>query len=165
MNACALCHRPLTDTASRKRGFGPDCWSAVLEKVTRAQGEGRLPLGPFSGDVILVRVDGRTYANIPNAFRHRHNVYHPGEAAWGYSGFGPQDLALNILSQFLQPARADEGDEAPHPESMRLCQAFMKRFLSRAPHAGCIILQRDILKWLRDQDVPESEIHTYGVLA
>jgi hypothetical protein len=165
MNACAHCHRPLTDPVSRKRGLGPECWTDILQQVHRAQSEDRLPLGPFAGDVILIRVDGRTYANLPRLVRHPLNTLSRVEWVWGRRGYGAVETALNILSQFLLPYEVRTVGLLPDPQADILAGPFAARFIERAPHAGCIILQRDILKWLRGQILPETSIRTFGVLA
>ena len=88
------------------------------------------------------------------------------EWVWGHKGPGIIDAAVNILSQFLPPIPPDDSyTTQPHPEALICADGFAARFLCRAPHAGCIILQRDILTWLSLQNVPASEIRTFGVLA
>lgn len=165
MNACAYCRRPLTDPVSRKRGLGPECWTAVLEKVQRAQADDRAPLGAFSGDVILVRVNGRTYANVPFRFKPLHCSDYEGKMDWGAPNIGGLTLALNILSEFFPSYFVDKVGELPAPEADVLAHDFAERFLFNAPYSGRIILQREILQWLEGEDVPRGGIRTFGVLA
>lgn len=159
MNACALCHRPLTDPASKRRGLGLECWTSVLLKVQRAQADGLEPFGPFFGDILLVRACGRAYANIERLFN-------PRAWSWGLRKEDHTDTALAILSQFLAPIPAGKNYTGqPHPSATKLAEEFSGRFLSQMPYPGGIILQRSILAWLMRHDIPLDEIRTYGVLA
>lgn len=164
MNACAICHRPLSDAASRGRGPGPGCWTSILDKVHRNQTR-ETPLGPFAGNVILVRVDGKPYANVPYRFKPLHCEEHAEGMSWGSANVSATTLALNILSQFLPPYHVDKVGDLPSPEADVLAPYFAMQFLVSASCAGCIILQRDILTWLSAQGVPAAEIRTFGVLA
>jgi hypothetical protein len=164
MNACAICRRPLSDAASRRRGLGPECWTSILEKVHQSQSR-EAPLGPFVGNVILVRVDGKPYANVPFRFKPLHCEDHAEAMSWGFPNMAATTLALNILSQFLPPYHVDKVGDLPSPEADVLAPHFAERFLFSAPYAGCIILQRDILRWLGAMDVPAAGIRTFGVLA
>ncbi|MHC1791826.1 DUF6011 domain-containing protein [Solidesulfovibrio sp.] len=165
MNACAICHRPLTDKASRERGVGPDCWVSVLGKVTRDQGKKLPVLGAFAGNVILVRVDGRPYTNISTQFTPLECSDFSGLLSWGVLNAGALTLALNILSKFLLPSKVKKVGLIPDPQADVLAPYFAKQFLEPAPYAGAIIMQHDILKWLRGEVLPGTEILTYGVLA
>jgi len=166
MTSCAICRHPLADTISRKRRVGPECWERLLDKVAHAQATYRAPLGPFAGDVILVRSGGLPYANVLFRFRPLNCADYDGPQTWGHYGLGTLCLALNILSQFLSPyfVRPPVG-WLPDPQADVLAGPFAGKFLINAPAAGCIILQRDILAWLRREILPDTAIHTFGVLA
>ena len=47
--------------------------------------------------ILLRRVDGQTYTNVPHLVTH----HSPTGYEWGFGGSGPADLALNILEYML----------------------------------------------------------------
>lgn len=84
--------------------------------------------------IILRRLpDGSVWTNVP-----RVHVYHsPTGFEWGYSGSGPADLALNIVSMFV-----------PGFWAMYLHQQFKEVFIALIPREGGQIHTFEILVWL-----------------
>jgi hypothetical protein len=90
----------------------------------------------FNSDIILSRDSQGAHANVP----HRIVRHSPDGFEWGYSGSGPSDLALNILSIYIGQAAAERGG---------LYQDFKDRFISPMPEQGGVIRREDILNWLK----------------
>lgn len=90
----------------------------------------------LTADVTCSRdADGKAHVNIPQRIR-----YHsPSGIEWGYGGSGPADLALNILSLYVEERTAYE-----------LHQQFKQDFITVMPHEGGTIKQ-----------LPEFEEHLH----
>lgn len=88
----------------------------------------------LAADVTCSRdADGKAHVNIP-----RRICYHsPSGFEWGYGGSGPADLALNILSLYVEERTAYE-----------LHQQFKQDFIAVMPHGGGTIKREDIITWL-----------------
>jgi hypothetical protein len=103
---CTRCMTPLGTIIAADRGMCGRCWTTLRgDMSTLYAGAGALA-HPTSGPEFLfsrVRVDGVEYAttNVP----WRHVSHSPSGIEWGYSGSGPADLALNLLS-FMRPVTA-----------------------------------------------------------
>lgn len=81
--------------------------------------------------------------NVPRKF-----VYHsPTGIAWGYSGSGPADLALDILGMVVPP-----------PEAWRLHHEFKAEFLAPLDmKQGHVIRAEVVIEWVRNQWAKERE--------
>jgi hypothetical protein len=133
-----VCHRPLSNPESVKRGIGPVCAGRVArysssddkrEDFIADRVEG------FLDDRVVLRrdPDGTVVTNVP----HR-NVYHsPCGYEWGYGGSGPADLALNILMAIL-----------PENEAWNLHQDFKWKFVAPMPREGGTIHVSVIREWI-----------------
>lgn len=134
---CLRCKHPLTNPVSIRRGYGPVCASALVVGDAEQQSFDLvdLPFDPYRGDIVCQR-DARGYArfNIPQrVIRHS-----PTGMEWGYSGSGPSDLALNILTLFTSLDVASS-----------CYQEFKAEFVATLPHAGGVIRGGDVREWLR----------------
>ena len=122
---CRKCHRILTTPAAVEAGYGPVCYAKEFgkslystSKATRSAGSSprirmRMPQAAkrkkiepmplLTADVTCSRdADGKAHVNIPQRIR-----YHsPSGIEWGYGGSGPADLALNILSLYVEERTA-----------------------------------------------------------
>lgn len=153
---CRKCHRILTTPAAVEAGYGPVCYAKEFgkslystSKATRSAGSSprirmRMsqaakrkkiePMPLLTADVTCSRdADGKAHVNIPQRIR-----YHsPSGIEWGYGGSGPADLALNILSLYVEERTAYE-----------LHQQFKQDFITVMPHEGGTIKREDIITWL-----------------
>jgi len=101
-------------------------------------------------DVVLDRDDaGEVYAGLPWQVQH----YCVDAFDWGYIGYAPAELALNILNWSL-PVGVDgeSGIQCEHGEcsaiAWRLHRSFMAEFLVRVPHDGGCLRESDIRRWV-----------------
>lgn len=133
-NQCARCGRALKDPASVQYGFGPVCWRKHLAELEAREQQTELPLLRFDGDIVCRRTLSGPQFNIPQQIK----LHSPTGMEWGYSGSGPADFALNILSLFADPERAFE-----------LHQLFKREFIVKLPNEGGTIKREAILEWLR----------------
>ncbi len=69
----------------------------------------------------------------------RHIHKHSNEMTWGYSGSGPADLALSILTDYL-------GDEE---QAFQLHQQFKRHFVAGFEEAGWTLDDQQIDAWLQ----------------
>jgi len=141
MNCCQRCHRPLSNPASRKVGFGPVCAAIMGVKLEHDSAPVQPSLFPDTcpvrwgdADIVLSR-DERGYAqvNVP------HNLVHhsPTGFEWGYGGSGPADLALNILALFV-----------PVQDAMRLHQQYKWDLIASFPREGGVITSASVREWI-----------------
>jgi len=137
MAFCLRCSRPLSDSGSIERGFGPVCWTKVqAEKGAEKAKEGNGGSGFYDGgDIVLRRVAGQAIANVPHAIV-RHS---PSGFEWGYGGSGPADLALNILLAVTGNKKVAEAHY----------QEFKWDFVARMPESGGVIRKDEIIQWLQ----------------
>lgn len=136
---CQICGRDLTDPVSVKRGIGPDCIAklrreAELERAYREAMEaiGR-PAIRLEPEVVysLRRGADRATVSRPHGFEpyklpltiEDGSAYpkSPDGHAYGYGGSGPSQLALDVLTDYLE--------EKPAPS---IYQAFKRRFIETA---------------------------------
>lgn len=135
MPSCAMCHRPLKDPVSVRRGYGPICWARLLIEQSRIDADSE---AVYDGeDIILQRVNGCAVVNVPHAIK----LHSPTGFEWGYGGSGPADLALNILY-------AITGDREL---AMQYHQQFKWDFIARVPREGGVIKRDDIIDWLKKE--------------
>ncbi|EHL72028.1 hypothetical protein HMPREF1032_03106 [Subdoligranulum sp. 4_3_54A2FAA] len=88
----------------------------------------------LAADVTCSRdADGKAHVNIPQ----RIHYHSPSGIEWGYGGSGPADLALNILSLYVEERTAYE-----------LHQQFKQDFITVMPREGGTIKREDIITWL-----------------
>jgi len=107
------------------------------EKSKRQKGGISMGRGVF--DLSLQRgIDGMPIVNVPHAIV-RHS---PDGFEWGYSGSGPAELALNILSVMVGTEKAQKDG---------LYQQFKRDFISGMSYEGGEIKASDIEKWLRER--------------
>lgn len=153
---CRKCHRILTMPAAVEAGYGPVCYAKEFgkslystSKETRSAGSSprprmRMPqavrrkkiepMPLLAADVTCSRdADGKAHVNIPQ----RIHYHSPSGIEWGYGGSGPADLALNILSLYVEERTAYE-----------LHQQFKQDFITVMPHEGGTIKREDIITWL-----------------
>lgn len=91
--------------------------------------------------VICYIKNGERITNVP----HRIVRHSPTGFAWGYSGSGPADLALNALACVI-------GQEAAEP----LYQKFKEKFIAALPkEGGCISIQT-IRDWAAGAEISIS---------
>jgi hypothetical protein len=131
---CRICKRQLKNPVSIELGIGPvcrakGCLQGEFDFMKEAEVE---PIEGF-GDVVCNQ-DGTT--NVPQRI-----VYHsPTGLAWGYGGSGPADLALNILSLYIDAK-----------EAQRYHQDFKWQFIATMPEQGGTIKREDILRWIEER--------------
>jgi len=90
-------------------------------------------------EVILERdMNGYAVANVPHSVVH----HSPTGFDWGYSGSGPAELALNILSAMIGQEAAQEN---------QLYQKFKWDFIAHMPKEGGTIRGEDIKRWLTEK--------------
>ena len=136
---CSICHRPLSDPESVKRGIGPICWRKILAKNAQPENPDQHLIPGFDGDVICKRGEGWNIStNVP-----QFEVHHsPSGFEWGYGGSGPADLALNILMLFTDKKTA-----------YALHQAFKWDFIATMPREGGTIKGEDIKRWIEHHKI------------
>ena len=147
MPSCSVCHRPLKDPASIRRGMGPVCAARfTADADERSHG-------------VSVTVDGRP---LPHIVRHS-----PTGFEWGYGGSGPADLALSILADYLGEQEAVRRYIRPmgwvtenEPLTCRLYQQFKWAFVARFDRQSWRLTGAEIAAWLRAQGVeaPERDV-------
>ncbi len=126
--SCLRCNRPLKNKKSQEAGYGPVCLAKKNadsdsndETIFSEDYRTVLAIPNFTKDIICNRYLGKTSVNI-----HQRIVYHsPTGFEWGYSGSGPADLALNILSCFIDGVKA-----------FPLHQDFKREFIESLPMQG-----------------------------
>jgi len=140
---CSICHRPLSNPESIRRGIGPICWEKIITEDAQAENPEQHLIPGFEGDVICKRGEGwNKYTNIPQI-----EVYHsPAGFEWGYGGSGPADFALNILMLFTDKKMA-----------YTLHQGFKWKFVATMPKEGGTIKGEDIKHWI-EENKPEREL-------
>jgi hypothetical protein len=84
-------------------------------------------------DIILTRTPVGAHANVP----HRLVCHSPTGFEWGYGGSGPADLALNILTVFVD----DDSARGLH-------QSFKWEFIATMAHEGGVIKAQAIIEWI-----------------
>lgn len=161
---CTHCGRRLKSPESMEAGYGPSCYRKLFGKslprqaasgaggyrsnhsaVKRPESVGAV--GPlFLSDIICSRSpDGSAKVNI----QQRIVCHSPGGFEWGYSGSGPSDLALNILSMFIGQEAAERGG---------LYQHFKEHFITPMPRAGGTIKKEAILNWIAEQEKQNATV-------
>lgn len=116
--------------------FSEDGWPKRVEieallKAVKDHQHKEVSLSPFDGDVVCNWVNGVVMTNIP----HRIVQHSPDGFEWDYSGSGPAEFALNILSVFVGSEKAQEGG---------LYQEFKRDFIAKLPKEGGTIKREDI---------------------
>jgi hypothetical protein len=111
--------------------------------------QGRVLESGELGDVVAIRDRYNTFdlsTNVPRVFKtsDRH--------AWGYSGAGPHDFALDILYHFT---RGDEVFARYH------CSQLVKEVVSKMPEPGQITPAKEILAWI-EQKIRETDPAVYS---
>jgi hypothetical protein len=149
---CKVCHRPLSDPKSIEAGMGAICAGKQNSDNGQKEDEYKLfdfnrdcvkPFPNFIQDIKLTRLpDGRATATVP----HRIKYHSPTGFEWGYAGSGPADLALNILSCFVDQDKA----RAWH-------QNFKFDFIAPMPKAGGVISNEAIRNWIAQQEEKAEE--------
>lgn len=141
MAICKICHRPITDPLSIKRGIGPVCYGkekAEMEKQNNEEQQEQFI--PFDGDILCTRTSLGPQVNIP----HRIVKHSPDGFEWGYGGSGPADLALNVLSMYIGRELAERDG---------LYQEFKWHFIATMPYAGGAIKKEDVILWLASKGI------------
>ncbi len=143
---CLICHRPLSDPESVRRGIGPICFARKIDDDLNhgpPDASPALRWDPETGDVICER--------DPDDFtKKRFNIAHvlvkhsPTGMEWGYGGSGPADFALNILYAFTDAEFAQ-----------RHYQAFKATFVASLPEAGGTIAGSAIRWWIEVQKLDD----------
>ena len=101
LGACRRCKRPLTNPKSVEAGVGPVCAGmngapASPEDYEQA-GMAHVEVPIHMGFFVKRHRDGKVSTSVPWRVVH----HSPSGFAWGYSGSGPADLALNIIEATL----------------------------------------------------------------
>lgn len=159
MARCKRCHRVLITAEAVEAGYGAVCFRKMFGKPLPSAKEPRAPRAPssksrakgakaskrrpvepiplFAQDVVCrLGPDGEPITNVPQRI-----VYHsPDGFAWGYGGSGPAELALNILSLYVEEREAYE-----------LHQDFKRRFVESMPPEGGTIPRDSILEWIQQK--------------
>lgn len=141
---CLVCNRTLKNPKSIEIGKGKICAAKTGTKGISSEQYDLFdfsknsvsPIKNFTDDIVLSRrADGTAHANIAQRIR-----YHsPSGFEWGYSGSGPADLALNILSIFV-----------PQNEAYSLHQSFKRDFIAPMSKEGGVIKNNDIKEWIQN---------------
>lgn len=164
MARCKRCHRVLSTDAAKAAGYGAVCYRKMFGKPLPSGKEPRTsvrsrrasskkvpkfkkrrpvkPIPHFTEDIkCYLGPDGEPMTNVPQRI-----IYHsPDGFSWGYDGSGPADLALNILSLYVEEREAYE-----------LHQEFKRCFISTLPPKGGVIRRNYILEWINDQRLEKS---------
>lgn len=137
---CRICHRELREPLSVELGIGPVCRAGrntIDQEEFDFMGKEKAIKG--FGDVVCKRTESGIETNVPQRIW-KHICYpNGGNMQWGYSGSGPADFALNILSCYI-------GQEAA--EKNGLYQSFKAQFIATMPHEGGTIRRENVLAWL-----------------
>lgn len=162
---CQRCHRILKTPEAIEAGYGRVCYLKMFHRKmpgpehaarisaagtgsikTRAVKPGEIgPIPPlFLEDIECRRVDGQTVTNVPP----RISYYNRG-FEWGYLGRGPKELALNILSLFVDKEQAFD-----------LHLEFYLQFITVLPYEGGTILKEQVLSWLEVQEQSKTAAPT-----
>jgi len=139
MTKCSICHRPLKDPESVKRGIGPICYGKMKSEEEQKKEE-QQEFIPFEGDIICKRTEYGPITNVTHMIV-RHS---PTGFEWGYGGSGPADLALNALTMYIGREKAEKDG---------LYQEFKWKFIATMPIEGGIIRREDVMKWLKERGV------------
>lgn len=161
---CTRCGRRLKSPESMEAGYGPSCYRKLFGKSLPRQAVGGTggshsnhlaakqsepvgAVGPlFLNDIVCSRSpDGSAKVNI----QQRIVCHSPDGFEWGYSGSGPSDLALNILSMFIGQEAAERGD---------LYQQFREHFITPMPRVGGTIKKEAILNWIAEQEQQDGAV-------
>lgn len=108
---CGICHRPLSDPESVRRGVGPICGGRyVAGEVGQHEDatDGYLAEPLRDGIIVMRQPDGQVLTNVPRLV----TEHSPSGYEFGYGGSGPADLALNILENVLW----NEGHRGPRQQ-------------------------------------------------
>lgn len=154
-NSCMRCKRPLSDPASKERGYGPICWARV--QAERDEGENmqdqQFINEPMDEYIILERRPDGCWTNVPRLVRH----HSPTGYEWGYGGSGPSDLALNIIENVLRMTNHIGATTGPmwdksyvYQLASTLHQSFKWEFLANLPREGGRIYTNDVILWIRE---------------
>lgn len=97
---CEICHRPLSDPESVKRGIGPVCGGrfALVDARQEQAPEDEAETTAFTEEIVIRRSrQGAVITNVPRLV----TQHSPSGYEFGYGGSGPADLALNVLENVL----------------------------------------------------------------
>lgn len=121
----------ITGTDDPRKYFGCNvAFSHVAGAIDRL----RLSAGDTGDrDVILWRQGGRACMNVPHVARHS-----PDGPEWGYTGSGPADAALSILTRVVGLERAEE-----------LYQRFKHNVVAHVPKEGGRFTPAFLISWAR----------------
>lgn len=150
---CLRCHRPLSDPVSREAGMGPICRAKSRKADAMPDGERQqllIPTIPDAERVICWRDPDDVWSiatNVPWTVVH----HSPAGFEWGYSGSGPADLALNILSAFVPGAEVACYRGSCSRFAWEQHQFFKREFLTRLPRAGGEIPVETIQRWIAER--------------
>lgn len=152
---CKRCKRPLSDPHSMKIGFGPICARKQAWEDNKAETQAYHQVlnedVEESGFILSHTSDGRVATNVPWTIRH----HSPTGFAWGYTGSGPADLALNILQCTLtrmgykgqRSEKLYDGSRA-FQWAMYFHQDFKEEFIANLPPAGGVIPYHRVESWI-----------------
>lgn len=136
MNVCARCGRPLKNSESINKGYGPVCGKKLQaefgkpidNKIHVTSGQARR-----GDDIVMDRING-----VPTVNVYQRMVRHsPDGFEWGYIGSGPSDLALNILLLYVDEKTAWE-----------LHTDFKNEFISKIHRNGGVISGEKIKSYI-----------------
>lgn len=152
---CTICRRTLRDPISIARGIGPVC----LSKMKRGASDGgSLIADEYLGDTMIPNIilkraeDGRVQTNVPHLVAH----HSPTGFEYGYSGSGPNDLALNICEALLR----QQGYKGAQMECWRgkcfeaawaLHVPFRDKFIAPLPREGGNIPYKVAQSWIMEK--------------
>lgn len=155
---CQICGRDLTDPLSVKRGIGPDCYAklkadaeldAAYRKAREVLGQPAIPdtEAPPSEEVVYVLPRHEYRARALRDGRETRlelgietGAYYPKSPdghSYGYNGSGPNQLAFDVLTDYL--------GEQP-PPALRL--AFVRRFVAGEGGDVWTVRASEIRGWL-----------------
>lgn len=139
--ACRRCKRPLTDPKSVEAGLGPVCagmnGAPAGPEEYEAAGMVHVEVPIHMGFFVKRLRDGRVSTSVP----WRVVSHSPTGFAWGYSGSGPADLALNIVEAALIEL-GFKGRRTKCPRgyafefALEIHQEFKERHVAPLPEAG-----------------------------
>lgn len=134
---CGRCRKPLTDPVSKRRGYGPKCWKAIVgvdETVSSTDRIRRLKSIKNTRDIFVKPNGSGLVTNVPI----RIALY--SEEGSGLRGSGAADLALNILSAYFGGAVA-----------LELHRHFKEDFITKLPSEGGAIRSSEVFAWRDDR--------------
>jgi hypothetical protein len=124
------------DFGPGRRGLFPADNSKKLETIPKIE---KLKPGEI-GDVIAWCEPSNPFHRLTNI---PHVIQYSDDFAWGYSGAGPSDFALNILLHFTN------GDEA---FSRKHCINFREEIIARLKNAEAVTLPKQkVLDWIEER--------------